>query len=64
MPSDGKSYDIPGGLIYSFPIRSNGDGTYEIVKGLELSSFARDKIALTTKELLAEREVVKDLLSK
>ncbi len=64
VPSDGKSYNIPGGLIYSFPISSNGDGTYEIVKGLELSSFARGKIELTTKELLAEREVVKDLLSK
>ncbi|RYZ52796.1 MAG: malate dehydrogenase [Proteobacteria bacterium] len=64
VPSDGKSYDIPGGLIYSFPITSNGDGTYEIVKGLELSSFTRSKIELTTKELLAEREVVKELLSK
>ncbi len=64
VPSDGKHYDIPAGLIYSFPIASNGDGTYEIVKGLELSSFAKDKIALTTKELLAEREVVKDLLTK
>ncbi|RZA12074.1 MAG: malate dehydrogenase [Proteobacteria bacterium] len=64
VPSDGKYYDIPAGLIYSFPISSNGDGTYEIVKGVELSSFAKDKIALTTKELLAEREVVKDLLVK
>jgi malate dehydrogenase len=64
VPSDGKHYDIPAGLIYSFPISSNGDGTYEIVKGVELSSFAKDKIALTTKELLAEREVVKDLLVK
>ncbi len=64
VPSDGKAYDIPGGLLYSFPIRSNGDGTYEIVKDLTLSSFAKEKIALTTKELLAEREVVKDLLAK
>lgn len=64
IPSDGKSYDIPGGLIYSFPITSNGDGTYEIVKGIELSSFTKEKIALTTKELVAEREVVKDLLTK
>ncbi len=62
IPSDGKHYDIPAGLIYSFPIRSNGDGTYEIVKGLNLTSFAKDMIAKTTKELLDEREVVKDLL--
>jgi malate dehydrogenase len=62
VPSDGKLYDIPAGLIYSYPVRSNGDGSYEIVKDLKLSAFARDMIAKTTKELLDEREVVKDLL--
>lgn len=62
IPSDGKHYDIPAGLIFSFPLRSNGDGSYEIVKGVNLSPFAREKIGITTKELLAEREVVKDLL--
>jgi len=64
VPSDGKSYNVPGGLIYSFPVASNGDGTYEIVQGLELSAFTKGKMELTTKELIAEREVVKDLLSK
>lgn len=62
VPSDGKAYDIPAGLMYSFPIRSNGDGTYEIVSGLNLSDFAREKIKGTTDELLRERDVVKDLL--
>ncbi|MGE0171681.1 MAG: malate dehydrogenase [Oligoflexales bacterium] len=64
IPSDGSAYDIPKGLIYSFPLRSDGKGNYEIVKGLQLSAFAKDKIVATTKELLQERDVVKDLLSK
>lgn len=63
VPSDGKHYDIPAGLIYSFPIRSNGDGSYEIVRDLKLTPFAKEMIGVTTKELLAERDVVKDLLT-
>jgi malate dehydrogenase len=63
VPSDGKMYDIPAGLIYSFPVRSKGDGTYEIVRDLKLTPFAKEMINITTKELLAERDVVKDLLS-
>ncbi|MFW7378342.1 MAG: malate dehydrogenase [Oligoflexus sp.] len=62
VPSDGTAYDIPAGLIYSFPIRSKGDGNYEIVSGISLSPFARGKIQGTTDELLRERDVVKDLL--
>jgi len=62
VPSDGSVYDIPAGLIFSFPIRSNGDGSYEIVKDLPLSDFARGKIKTSTDELLQEREVIKDLL--
>ena len=60
--SDGSLYDIPKGLIFSFPIRSGGDGTYEIVKDVPLSDFAKAKIEATKEELLGEREIVKDLL--
>lgn len=63
VPSDGTAYDIPPGLIFSFPLRSDGQGGYEIVKGIELSDFTRGKIKATMDELLGEREVVKDLLS-
>ncbi len=62
VPSDGNPYGVPDGLIYSFPIRSHGNGKYEIVKGVNLTPFAKEMIGLTTKELLDEREVVKDLL--
>lgn len=61
VPSDG-SYGIEKGLIYSFPIRSDGQGGYEIVPGLPLSDFAREKLHITEKELQSERDTVADLL--
>ncbi len=64
VPSDGNSYDIPKGLIFSFPIRSQGNGQYEIVKDVKLSDFIKGRIAGTVKELIEERDVVKDLLVK
>ncbi|MEZ4742834.1 MAG: malate dehydrogenase [Bdellovibrionota bacterium] len=62
VPSDGHAYDIPKGLIFSFPLRANGNGGYEIVEDKKLSDFAKGKIRQTTEELVEEREVVKDLL--
>ena len=64
VASDGNSYGVPAGLIFSFPCRSDGNGGYEIVQGLELSDYAKGKIKTTADELVAEREVVKDLLVK
>jgi malate dehydrogenase len=61
IPSDG-SYGIPEGLIFSYPLVSDGNGNWSIVQSLEHSDFAKDKVAKTVEELLAEREVVKDLL--
>jgi malate dehydrogenase len=60
--SDG-SYGIDEGLMFSFPIRSDGQGHWEIVQGLELSDFARAKIKATEEELKEERAVIADLLS-
>ena len=60
--SDG-SYGVPAGLLFSFPLRSAGDGTYEIVQGLDVSSFQQAKLKLTTDELLEEREAVSSLVS-
>jgi len=60
--SDG-SYGIEEGLVFSFPIRSHGNGDWEIVQGLELSSFAKEKIVATQKELQEERAVIADLLN-
>src|SRR5687768_13757712 len=60
ISSDGNPYDIPEGLIFGFPCRSDGKGNYEIVKGLELSDFARKKLEITTSELIAERNDVQE----
>ena len=61
VPSDG-SYGIEEGLMFSFPVVSDGQGGYEIVQGLTLSDFAREKVALTEQELQEEKAVVADLM--
>ena len=61
VPSDG-SYDIDEGLLFSFPVTSDGQGNYSIVQGLPWSDFAKEKIALTTQELRDEKAMVEDLL--
>jgi malate dehydrogenase len=60
IPSDG-SYGIPEGVIYSYPVVCKG-GQYEIVQGLAIDDFSRARMAATHKELLEERDGVKDLL--
>jgi malate dehydrogenase len=62
IPSDGNPYGVPGGLIFSFPLRVKADGSYEIVKGLDLSDYAKGKLDITVKELQSEREAIMDLL--
>jgi malate dehydrogenase len=56
IPSDG-SYDVPEGLIFSFPVISR-NGSWEMVRGLEISPFARERIDATAAELVEEREAV------
>jgi malate dehydrogenase len=59
--SDGNPYGIQPGLVFSFPCRSKGEGKWEIVKDLPLDPFLKQKITLTEKELLEERELVKGI---
>ena len=61
VPSTG-AYGIEEGLIFSYPVRCDGKGGYEIVEGIELNEFAKEKIEETKAELISEREVVQDLL--
>lgn len=58
--SDG-SYGVDEGLIASFPVRSDGS-LWEIVQGVELNEFSKEKISLSVNELNEEKEAVKDLL--
>ena len=64
IPSDGEAYGVPKGLIYSFPVTSDGKGNCSVVRDLPLCDFAKAKMKITTDELLKERDVVKDLLTK
>ncbi|SFB54272.1 malate dehydrogenase (NAD) [Amycolatopsis marina] len=59
IPSDG-SYDVPEGLISSFPVTTKG-GKYEIVQGLEINDFSRERIDASVRELTEERDAVKQL---
>ena len=61
VQSDG-SYETPEGLIFGFPLRSSGQGSVEIVQGIELNDFSKSKIKITSEELLSEKKAVQDLL--
>ena len=59
--SDG-SYGVAEGVFSGFPLTSDGMGNINIVRDFSLSEFAKSRIALTSNELVEERELVKDLL--
>lgn len=61
VSSDG-SYGIEPGLMFSYPIISDGQN-WKIVAGLEHGAFSREKIDATQKELLSEKDLIKELLS-
>lgn len=52
--SDG-SYGTPKGVMFSFPVTIR-DGKWSIVQGLSISAFAKEKLDITAKELLEEKE--------
>jgi malate dehydrogenase len=60
IPADG-SYGIEPGIIYSYPVRCSG-GNYEIVQGLEISDFSRERMNATEVELREERAAIEGLL--
>ncbi|WP_454689357.1 malate dehydrogenase [Achromobacter aloeverae] len=60
VPSDG-SYGIPEGIIYGVPV-TTANGEYTVIKDLEIDAFSRERMDFTLKELLEERDGVKDLL--
>jgi malate dehydrogenase len=57
--SDG-SYDVPEGLITSFPVTTSG-GDWSIVPGLEIDAFSRARIDASNAELAEERDAVQQL---
>jgi malate dehydrogenase len=59
VPSDG-SYDVDEGLISSFPCTCR-EGEWEVVQGLELNDFSRERLEATVNELREERDTVREL---
>jgi malate dehydrogenase len=60
IPADG-SYGIAEGVLYGYPVTCAG-GQVQIVKGIEVSEFSRQRMDATLKELHEERDGVKHLL--
>jgi malate dehydrogenase len=59
VASDG-SYGVPEGIVYSYPVTTK-DGNWEIVQGLDVNDFSREKMDATAAELVDERDAVKEL---
>ncbi len=57
--SDG-SYGVPEGLISSFPCRAV-DGEWQIIDGVQVNDFSRQKIDASVAELVEERDAVQSL---
>ena len=53
-------YGVPEGLISSFPVRSVG-GAWEVVEGLDVDAFSRERIDASVAELVSERDAVREL---
>jgi malate dehydrogenase len=54
-------YGVPEGLQFGFPVTADGKGGWSVVEGFELNDFAKGKIAVTTDELVSERDEVRSL---
>ena len=53
---------MPEGIFFGFPLISDGNGSVEIVQDYSLSEFAKTGLKKTADELMAERNLVKDLI--
>jgi len=62
VPSTG-TYGTPEGVLYGFPVTTHG-GEYQVVQGLPLSAFDRERLRITGQELLDERDAVFDLIDR
>ena len=54
-------YGVPEGLQFGFPVHCDGS-SWSVAEGFRLDDVARERIRITTEELLAERDGVRDLL--
>src|SRR5262245_33077586 len=54
-------YGVPEGLQYGYPVVADGADGWSVAQGLEHDEFAKEKLRITTEELVAEREEVRAL---
>eukprot|EP00644_Phytophthora_capsici_P000771 jgi/Phyca11/505882/fgenesh2_kg.PHYCAscaffold_16_\ len=62
--SDGNKYGVPEGLIYSFPVQCSGNGSYEVVNGLPISSRIDAMMKATAQELTEEKADAVEILGR
>ncbi len=60
MASSGE-YGTPEGLQFGLPVVADGQGGWSVKEGFVHDEFATERIKITTDELLAERNDVKEL---
>ena len=60
VASNGE-YGVPEGLQFGYPVLADGTGGWSVAEGFEHDDFAKDKIKITTDELIGERDEVKNL---
>ncbi|EGC39629.1 malate dehydrogenase [Dictyostelium purpureum] len=59
--SEGE-YGADKGLYFSYPVIVSPNGKYEIVKGLQLDQFSKERFEKTRAELVEEMTAIKELL--
>jgi malate dehydrogenase len=60
VTSNGE-YGAPEGLVFGFPVMSDGHGSWKVKESFDSDDFAKDRIKVTTDELLSERDEVTSL---
>ncbi len=59
--SSNGEYGVPEGLMFGYPIIADGTGSWAVAEGIEHDEFAKGRIAITTDELVGERDDVRSL---
>ncbi len=54
-------YGVPEGLTFGFPVEADGAGGWNVKEGFVHDEFAKARIAITTDELISERDEVRSL---
>jgi len=61
VKSEGR-YGFDPEVWAGMPVKTTTPGSYEVIAGYEMCDFAKEKIALTNKELVEERAAVLDMI--